>query len=85
MKSLIIYDDTGKIFSQINGTYEKPVGIPHLEIDYSEGKIVTGVDVSATPHKAIIEVGPKTETDLIKERLEATEQMLLQIMLEGMN
>lgn len=34
-----------------------------------------------------LEVGyqvPLSETDLLKERLEATEQMLLQIMMEGM-
>ncbi|MER2059626.1 MAG: hypothetical protein ABTA16_12445 [Niallia sp.] len=85
MKTLIVYDNDGKIFSQISGDYLKPVGIPYLEIEYQEGKTIVSVDVSVTPHKAVIIDNPKSETQLIKERLEATEQMLLQMMLEGMN
>ncbi len=68
-KTLLVYDSTGKIWVQITGFYAKPEGLPYLEIEISEGKMVTGVDVSVMPHKAILEDLPKTETQLLQEQL----------------
>jgi hypothetical protein len=53
MKTLIIYDTTGKIWSNITGNYEVPVGIPFLEVDIPEGKYPVAVDVSVTPNQVI--------------------------------
>lgn len=83
MKTLIIYDQDGYIFTQVAGDYRVPNGIPHLEVDIPEGKFLSAVDTSITPNVPIFTEGQKSETDAIKERLEATEQMLLQIMMEG--
>lgn len=86
MKTLIIYDESGYVIQALKGDYRTPVGIPYLEVEIPEGKYLQsgiGVDLSTTPHQAIIIDAPKTETQLITERLEATEQMLLQMMLEG--
>lgn len=86
MKTLVIYDESGYVIQSIKGDYRVPIGIPYLEVEIPEGKYLQtgiGVDLSTTPHQAIIVNAPKSETDLITERLEATEQMLLQMMLEG--
>lgn len=86
MKTLIIYDESGYVIQALKGDYRTPVGIPYLEVEIPEGKYLQsgiGVDLSKTPHEAIIINSPKSETDLLSERLEATEQMLLQMMLEG--
>ncbi|MDF2842461.1 MAG: hypothetical protein K0R00_887 [Herbinix sp.] len=60
MKTLIIYDTTGKIWSNITGNYEVPVGIPYLEVNIPDGKYPYAVDVSVTPNQVIYEDNPKS-------------------------
>ena len=68
-KTLLVYDLNGKIWVQITGFYAQPEGLPYLEIEIPEGKIVTGVDVSGDEHIPIFEDLPKTETQLLQEQL----------------
>lgn len=65
MKTLIIYDSTGVIFSSpITGSYASPQGdLNYLEVEIPDGSVLTGVDVSATPHVPIYE---EVETDADK-------------------
>lgn len=79
--TLIIYDDNGKIFTQITGDYIKPEGLQHLEIEVSQGKFITGVDVSVAPHQAILEDIPPSEIDVLKARQDATENALLDMLM----
>lgn len=79
MKTIIIYDNTGKIFLQMSGTYLVPQGgIQYLEIDSSlhENKIITGVNVETK--ELIMEDKPKTDLELAQERIEALENYVLE-------
>lgn len=80
MKTLVIYDNTGKIFTLSTGAYTVPQGgIQHLEVEVPEGKTITGVDVSLTPHKAIIKDLPKTEVQLLQERIDGHELAIFEL------
>lgn len=79
MTTLIIYDNNGQIFTQITGDYIKPNGLQHLEVTVAEGKILTGVDVSLTPHQAILVDVPKSDTELLREELENTKLALAEL------
>ena len=47
MKTLVFYDNNGKIFHMVTGAYEIPNGgIQYLETEISEGKMLVYVDVS---------------------------------------
>lgn len=80
MKTLIIYDDNGSIFSSITGNYELPQGgIQYLELTIPDGKQVTSIDVSATPHQAILEDIPPSEIDVLKQRIAETDALVLSL------
>lgn len=92
MDTLIIYDDEGYILSVTSGTTEQlrePSGVPFLRTEVPEGKKIkftdgVGVDVSVTPHQVILEDIPKTEVELLKEQLTATQQAVDFLLLGGM-
>ena len=85
MQTLIIYDNSGDIFSQISGEYNVPNGgVQFLETEVPEGKRIVGVDVSVTPHQVMLEDRPPTEIVLLKSRLEVTENALVDLILGGM-
>lgn len=71
MKTLILYDNTGKEYMRISGeNIEEPTGsIQPLVVDIPEGKILKGIDVSVTPNVAILEDIPKTEIELLKDQV----------------
>jgi len=56
MDTLIIYDNNGNIYVQMSGTYSVPSGgIQFLEIEVPEGKTISKIDVTVTPHSPIYE------------------------------
>lgn len=78
--NLVIYDETGKIFSQTGEAkgdvlpHEYPVGIPYIEIPF--GTMITkrliSIDTTKTPHEPIFEELQIQETPEQKiARLEA--------------
>lgn len=84
MKTLIIYDETGYIISNITGSYHIPKGVPYIEIEIPEGKRIAtingiGVDVSVTPHQVILEDIPLTEMEELKKKSELQEQALAEL------
>jgi len=84
MKTLIIYDTTGYVINNITGNYRVPVGVPYLEVDVPEGKRIdlsAGVDVSVTPHQVVLEDIPPSEIDVLKARQDATENALLDMLM----
>lgn len=90
MKTLIIYDDTGFILSQRSGhpLPREPQGVPFLWVDIPKGKQLkitdgTGVDVSVTPHQIILEDIPPTEMDILKEKLQATQDAVDFLIMNG--
>ena len=74
MNTLIIYDNTGYVISQMAGSIREPHGgVLFLWVDIPDGKQLKltdgiGVDVSVKPHQAILEDIPKTEIELLKEQ-----------------
>ena len=91
MKTLIIYDNTGSLIASRSGSPEpkEPVGVPFLWVDIPEGKQLKitdgiGVDVSVAPHQTILENIPKSDIQILKERQDATENALLDLLLGGM-
>lgn len=80
MKTLIMYDETGYIYLQQTGTYRIPQGgINYLEVEILEGKLITRVDTTVTPHKPILEDIPLSETELLKKRIEEQEVALVEL------
>jgi hypothetical protein len=72
MNTLIIYDNTGYVISQMAGSIREPQGgVLFLWAEIPDGKQLKltdgiGIDVSVTPHQAILEDVPKTEIELLK-------------------
>lgn len=74
MKKLLVYDSTGFIFTELDGDYKIPTGLPYIEVEVPEGKRIKkvdgiGVDTSITPHEVILEDIPPTETDILKKQI----------------
>lgn len=79
MKSLIFYDNTGKIFFKMDGVYLIPQGgLQYIEEEISSGKRPVSVDVSSTPNKLVLEDMPKTEIEVAQERIQALEDYILE-------
>ncbi|MFG3612365.1 hypothetical protein [Rummeliibacillus stabekisii] len=81
-KTLIIHDETGYVIQQITGSYRVPQGISYIEVEVPEGKRVVsdiGVDVSVTPHQAILEDLPLSETEQLKNKVELQEKALAEL------
>lgn len=82
---LVVYDKKGQIYFMGTGMPE-PEGIPYLRVDnIPEGKYITGIDVSAEPPVPVYAEYPKSETEVLKEKMQAQEktiQMLTDCVLE---
>lgn len=80
MRVLIIYDNSGKIFTQIAGDFIEPVGLQYLVIEIPNGKNITRVDTSVIPHVPIFEELPKTEKELLQEQIDGLTIALAEMM-----
>ena len=89
MNTLIIYDNTGYVISTMAGSIREPQGgVQFLWAEIPEGKQLKitdgiGVDVSKTPHVAILEDIPKTEMELLKEQLTLTQMAVDDLLMAG--
>lgn len=91
MKTLIIYDNEGYIISTRQGqpSPRVPVGVPYLEVEIPEGKRIKitdgiGVDVTKTPHQAILEDIPPTETEILKQEVQTMQEAIDFMIMGGM-
>lgn len=70
MKTLIIYDNEGKIYSQMSEGYPIPKNeVQFLEIEIPGGKRFKKIDTSVIPHNIILEDIPKSQIELLQEEL----------------
>lgn len=69
---LVVYDANGVVYFAGTG-FPNPSGIPYLEVEVPEGKYFDGVDISVTPHQAKFKDIPKTEIELLKEKIQELE------------
>mgnify|MGYP000583512251 CR=1 FL=1 len=70
MKTLIIYDQTGRIIQEMSGDVTEPVGIPFMWVEVPIGKYITGVDVSGETHVPVFADAPKSEIQLLQEQVD---------------
>lgn len=87
MNTLVIYDTTGHIISQMSGDVREPVGIPFLWVEIPTGKKIISVDTTVTPNIPIFEDMQKSEVELLNEqinelndKLQANEEMNLMVL-----
>ena len=80
MKTIVIYDNTGYIFSQMAGCYVQPQGgVQYLETKIPECKLLQKIDVKVTPNVPIFIDMPLNETDVLKKRIDEQEQALVEL------
>ncbi|WP_160688304.1 hypothetical protein [Clostridium sp. C2-6-12] len=80
-KNLVIYDNTGRIFMQMAGSYPVPQGgIQFIEAGVPEGKILSKMDTTVTPNIPIFEDIPKTELQIAQEKIQMLEQTSAEVM-----
>lgn len=93
-KTLIIHDNEGYILTISGGqpVPREPIGVPFLWVDVPEGKRLksvgeVGVDVSVSPHQAILDDIPPNEIDILKEenvKIKESMAELAELILGGM-
>ena len=83
VRTQIIYDETGYVLSVRQGEPEprEPIGVPFLWVEIPQGKRLSitdgiGIDVSASPHQAILEDIPPSEAEALREELTTTQAAL---------
>ena len=75
MKTLVIYDLEGTVIKTIYGGYKVPVGIPFLEVDVPEGKMIKSVNVEGEEHFAVFEKLPSPTINQLIEKISNQEAM----------
>jgi hypothetical protein len=78
--TLLIFDDNGKIWVIMSGSYDMPKGLNYIEVKIPEGKYPVSVDVSGTEPTVIYADYPKSETAVLKEQVDNLTIALAQIM-----
>jgi hypothetical protein len=79
-KTLIIYDNSGKIWGRHDSGYEAPNGLPYLEVEIPQGKYLVSVDVSGAEPAVVYADYPKSETVVLKEQVDALTLALAEMM-----
>lgn len=80
MKTLVIYDETGKIYYQTAGDVQEPAGLPFLWAEIPDGKLLKSINTEVTPHEPVFEDLPRSELDDVKEQLIAVQIALAEMM-----
>lgn len=80
MKTLVIYDTTGRIIFQGNGDILEPVGIPFLWLEIPDGKILKYIDTSKTEHVPVYEDLPKSQVEILSEQVAALNIALAEVL-----
>ena len=79
MKTLIIYDNTGRIFLQMSGSYVTPQGgINYIEVDSTTIGIKVVKSVNVDTKQLVLEDLPKTELQLTQEKVANLENYILE-------
>ena len=76
MQTLIIYDNTGKIYYQATGDVQDPVGLKFIKVEIPEGKRIISVDTSKTPNVPVYEDIPTDSIQDLYQKLTALQAEL---------
>jgi hypothetical protein len=75
--TLVIYDTSGFIISQMQGSaLQEPTGVPFLWVNIPEGKRLVSINVSVTPNEPVFEDLPKTEVQIMQSNMLSIEDAL---------
>ena len=77
--TLVIYDNAGTIYFIGRGVAEPQGGLNFLWVDVPEGKEILHVDTTGETPVAVLADLPKTETQLLMERIAELEDALCEI------
>lgn len=68
MNTLVIYDQSGYILSQAQGSVREPVGVPFMYVDIPTKKYVSSIDVTdpLNPVPVLVDV-PKSQIELVQD------------------
>ena len=70
MKTLVIYDLTGKIWLMAHGETEVPQGVLCMFVDIPDGAILTKIDVTdAENHQPVFEYLPETDIGRLQKEV----------------
>lgn len=82
MKTLLVYDNTGKIWVNISGDYAIPDGLPYIEAEIPTGYYAESVNLETK--EPVLKEFPKSNTDMeiesLKAQQDATNEALLGLM-----
>lgn len=65
---LVVYDKKGTIYYAGIG-YPQPEGIPFMNVEIPEGHYLDSIDVSQEPNKPVFKEYPKSDLDILKEKV----------------
>ncbi|WP_105176196.1 hypothetical protein [Clostridium cagae] len=71
-KSLLIYDNTGAILAHVGGNRIPQGGVQYVEIERKENQKPIRIDIEK--NEIIFEKLQKTETEILKEKIESLEK-----------
>lgn len=77
MNTLVIYDNTGFVISQMSGDVREPIGIPFQWIEVPEGKRI--VSINPETNEPIFEDLPKSQIEILKEQITMQEQAIIEL------
>lgn len=77
MNTLIIYDSTGYILSQMSGDVREPEGIPFMWLEIPQGKRLMNIDTEKNPHVPIFEDVAPTGIETLQNQVENLQSELL--------
>ena len=85
-QTLIIYDETGYVLSTRQGepVPREPIGVPFLWVEIPQGKMLKNTDgivvnTAVTPHQVEFVDIPKTETELLQEKIMKQEEAIVEL------
>lgn len=77
MSTLVIYDSTGYLLSQMSGDVREPEGIPFMWVEIPQGKRLVGIDTEKNPHVPVFEDIAPTGLEVLQNQVQDLQSQLL--------
>lgn len=77
MNTLVIYDSTGYILSQMSGDVREPEGIPFMWLEVPQGKRLVSIDAKKNPHEPIFEDVAPTGIEVLQDQVQGLQSEIV--------
>lgn len=77
MNTLVIYDSSGHILSQMRGDIREPQGIPFMWVEIPQGRHLVSIDTTKNPHVPVFEDIAPTEIEILHRQVQDLQSELL--------